>query len=239
MSSKICKIPLYTQVRDRLAERIQAGQWKRGSPLRNEIDLAKELGVSPGTIRKALDQLEADRLVVRRQGRGTFVVDQASGELAIRFNNIRTVHGQRILGDLQLLEQCCAVANELESESLELPPGELVIRTRRLRSQDGRPFMHEEASLAVGLFPGLNTGSVGNYQISALAQSCGLHLGKAIEHVTLGEATNIVARHLVVDMHSPVLILNRVVYSISGRAVEWRLGFCDLADQQMYVAEMR
>jgi DNA-binding GntR family transcriptional regulator len=99
--------------------------------------------------------------------------------------------------------------------------------------------MYEEASLAVGLFPGLDTGSVGNYLISALTQSCGLHLGKAIEHVTLGEATSIVATHLVIDPHSPILILNWVVYSISGRAVEWRLGFCDLADQQMYVAEMR
>lgn len=239
MPGKICKTPLYTQVRDRLAERIQTGQWKCGSPLPNEMELAKELGVSPGTVRKALRQLGADRLVVRRQGRGTFVLDQASGELAIRFSNIRTVHGQRIPEDVQLLEQCCAVANEREREHLKLPPGDAVIRTRRLRSQDGRPFMYEEASLAVGLFPGLNTGSVGNYPISALAQSCGLHLGKAIEHVTVGQATRVAAGHLAVDLHAPVLLLNRVVYSISGREVEWRLGFCDLADQQMYVARMR
>ena len=99
--------------------------------------------------------------------------------------------------------------------------------------------MYEEASLAVGLFRGLNADSVGNYLISALAQSCGLHLGKAHERASLGEATSIVARHLAVDIHSPVLILNRVVCSISGRAVEWRLGFCDLADHQMYAAQIR
>jgi len=79
--------PLYVQVRNLLAQRLASGVWPPGSVLPNEMELARELGVSSGTVRKALDSLESDRLVVRRQGRGTFVVDQASGDVAARFSN--------------------------------------------------------------------------------------------------------------------------------------------------------
>jgi GntR family transcriptional regulator len=87
--SKLSTEPLYTQVRNLLAQRIARGVWSPGSMLPNEGELARELGVSPGTVRKALDVLESDRLVLRRQGRGTSVVDLATGEVAARFSNLR------------------------------------------------------------------------------------------------------------------------------------------------------
>jgi GntR family transcriptional regulator len=85
--------PLYLQVRNLVAQRIASGIWAPGAMLPNETDLARELGVSPGTVRKALDSLESDRLVLRRQGRGTSVVDQATGDVGARFSNIRTGGG--------------------------------------------------------------------------------------------------------------------------------------------------
>ena len=105
--------PLYVQVRNLLAQRLASGVWPPGSALPNEMELARELGVSSGTVRKALDSLESDRLVVRRQGRGTFVVDQASGDVAARFSNIRNGEGRRIGGDMELLTQVKAVATEI------------------------------------------------------------------------------------------------------------------------------
>ena len=74
--------PLYLQVRDALLERITNGTWKPQMAIPNELELAREMGVSPGTMRKALELLEAEHLVTRRQGRGTFVNDQASEQLA-------------------------------------------------------------------------------------------------------------------------------------------------------------
>ena len=65
--------PLYLQAYQRLAAQIAAGVWPVGKPLPNENDLARELGISSGTVRKALDQLEMDQLVSRQAGRGTFV----------------------------------------------------------------------------------------------------------------------------------------------------------------------
>ena len=72
------KRALYLQVRDALVQRISSGAWKPGSAIPNESDLAGEMGVSAGTVRRALQTMEADRLITRRQGRGTFVKDQTS-----------------------------------------------------------------------------------------------------------------------------------------------------------------
>src|SRR6478672_7519758 len=65
--------PLYRQVRDVLVKRIADGVWQAGQMLPSEPDIAADLGVSPGTVRKALDEMTAENLVVRRQGRGTYV----------------------------------------------------------------------------------------------------------------------------------------------------------------------
>src|SRR5262245_17608903 len=80
--------PLYLQVCDLLTARITTGEWKPGTYLPNENDVARELGVSAGTARKALKALEERRLIVRRQGRGTFVADQASQEIVGRFERL-------------------------------------------------------------------------------------------------------------------------------------------------------
>jgi GntR family transcriptional regulator len=78
VQGKFMNRPLYLQLRDALAERIAQGEWRPGSAIPNESDLAREFGVSAGTMRKALDLMEAERLLTRRQGRGTFVNDQCS-----------------------------------------------------------------------------------------------------------------------------------------------------------------
>jgi len=104
--------PLYLQLRDALAERIAHGEWKPGTAIPNESDLAREFGVSSGTMRKALDMMEAEHLLTRRQGRGTFVNDQSSDEMAMRFNNVRNREGQRVSGRVRTLETTEGKANE-------------------------------------------------------------------------------------------------------------------------------
>ena len=92
--SRFATRPLYLQVRDALAARIAMGEWKPNAAIPNEGDLAREFGVSSGTMRKALDLMEGERLLTRRQGRGTFVNDQSSDELSVRYSNIRTADGE-------------------------------------------------------------------------------------------------------------------------------------------------
>ena len=78
---------VYEQLRDILAARIATGEWKPGTAIPSEADLAREFGVSAGTTRKALKLLEAERLLTRRQGHGTIVNDPASGERTARRSN--------------------------------------------------------------------------------------------------------------------------------------------------------
>jgi GntR family transcriptional regulator len=228
--------PLYVQVRNLLAQRIATGVWAPGSMLPNEMDLARELGVSPGTVRKALDSLESDRVVLRRQGRGTSVIDQASGELAGRFSNFRDVAGRRIAGDMQLLTQAKGPASEIEQQRLQLDAGDSVLRTTRLRCHRDQPFMHEAVALAVDRFPGLD-GDAGAYRISALAQRHGIHLAKASERLTLEEASPQAAKQLDIEPRTRLLKLDRVVYALGGHPVEWRVAHCTLTEDLLYLAE--
>jgi len=229
--------PLYLQLRDALAERIAQGEWKPGSAIPNESDLAREFGVSAGTMRKALDLMEAERLLTRRQGRGTFVNDQSSDELAARFNNLRGADGSRVNGEIKAMEIAEAAASEAECARLRLRAGDRVYRIARLRQHNGQVFLAEDVALPAALFPGLAERTNAADRIIVLAQEYGLLLGKAEERVSLGEASPAVARSLGIAAGAPVLVLDRVVFSLDGRPLEWRIGRCHLKDKY-YMAEM-
>ena len=223
MTSRFSTRPFYLQVRDALAERIAGGEWKPGTAIPNESDLAREFGVSPGTMRKALDLLEAEHLLTRRQGRGTFVNDQASEELAVRYSNIRGGGGERIGGDVQLLSIAEGPVSESECMRLRVRMHERVHRIRRLRLSEGRPYMLEEVVMPAALFPGLSE-QVPSHRIVVLAQQFGVLLGKGEERITIASASPDVARALRVEPATPILNLDRVVLHVrwaSRRMAAW------------------
>ncbi len=229
--------PLYLQLRDALAERIAQGEWKPGAAIPNESDLAREFGVSSGTMRKALDLMEGEHLLTRRQGRGTFVNDQTSDELSARFNNIRGKDGQRVIAQVKISEISQGRANELECSRLGLQAHEQVIRIRRVRLDKGRPFMVDETSMPAALFPGLADKKSFSHRITVLAQQYGLLLGQAEERVSIGAAIPVVGEELGLEAGAPIMVLDRVVRALNGRPVEWRVGYCHFADKY-YMAEM-
>ncbi|HEY1246058.1 MAG TPA: GntR family transcriptional regulator, partial [Hyphomicrobiaceae bacterium] len=106
-SCMLLREPLYLQVCELLTRRIAGGTWAPNASLPNEQELARELGVSSGTVRKALEKLEADRVVVRRQGRGTFVVDQATPEAASRFDRLRQADGSHLALRGKVIQRSC------------------------------------------------------------------------------------------------------------------------------------
>jgi GntR family transcriptional regulator len=230
--------PLYLQVRDVLVERIAEGGWKPGAPIPNEVDLAREYGVSTGTVRNALNLMEGERLITRRQGRGTFVNDQTSAELAARFTNIRAPNGKRVAGQVQLGEINESPATDLERERLRLQKHETVYRIRCVRLHEDRPFMVEESAMPVSLFPGLVKNNGFPHSIADLAQQHGILLGKAEERVSAQVASPSVAEALRVAPTAPILVLDRVLHALDGRPIEWRLGQCYLAEH-CYLAEIR
>jgi GntR family transcriptional regulator len=218
--------PIYLQLRDALAERIARREWKPGAVIPNEGDLAREFGVSAGTMRKALALLESEHLITRRQGRGTYVNNPAADGLVDRFCNIRGREGKPVAGRVEAAEITQATANEGESRRLQVRTEDPVWRIRRVRFDGDIAFMYEEVSLPAELFPELSDSSS---RIVFLAHQYGLLLGKAEERLSIGTASRNSAAALRIAQGSPVMLLDRVVHTIDGRPVEWRLGQCQIA----------
>ena len=229
--------PLYLQVRDALASRIAMGEWKPNAAIPNEGDLAREFGVSSGTMRKALDLMEGERLLTRRQGRGTFVNDQSSDELAVRYSNIRTADGERITGEVEQVSITQGSAITTECGRLRLRPDDKVWRIRRVRMHKGEPLMIEDVVMPAALFPDLDEQKELSSRIVVLAQQYGILLGKGDERVSIGAASTEVAETLKIKPGVPILLLDRLVHDLSGRAVEWRVGIGHFSDKY-YLAEI-
>jgi GntR family transcriptional regulator len=237
-TNRLLTRPLYLQVRDVLVERIANRTWKPGAEIPNELDLAREYGVSPGTMRKALDLMERERLITRKQGRGTFVNDQTSAELVTRYTNIRGANGKRVAGQVELGEINEDRANEMECARLRLQEHEAVYRIRCVRLHEDRPFMVEQSTMPAALFPRLVENNGFPHDIADLAQKHGILLGKAEERISARPASPAVAEALQVAPAAPILVLDRVLLTLDGRPIEWRVGQCNLAGQ-CYLAEIR
>ncbi len=229
--------PLYLQVKDMLIQRIAAGAWKPGSAIPNEIELSRELGISVGTVRKALDEMEGERLISRRQGRGTFVIDQTSNEHAVRFSNVRDAKGARIAGEVESCSVASATASDAESRRLLLRNGEPIFHIHRVRTHKDAPLMVEDATVPQSRFPGLRQEEDVSPSIVVLAHRYGVLLGRAEERVGVTTAKGGIAKALKVAEGTPLVTLDSVVFAIDGRPIEWRVAHCHLGDNH-YLAEM-
>src|SRR5262245_19852481 len=132
--------PLYAKVREQLVERIRSGAWKPGQLIPSEFEIAAEFGVSQGTARKAIGALAAERLVMRQQGRGTFVVEHTPAHVLFRFFNIFDAAGELIIPDSRRMRPTVGRATSAEETVLHLAPGAEVIRIERVRTRAGIPF---------------------------------------------------------------------------------------------------
>lgn len=234
LETRLAARPLYLQVRDVLVQRIVVGHWKPGATLPNETQLAQQLGISIGTVRKALDLMEVERIVTRRQGRGTFVNDYASAETTFPFSMFHNFEGQRISGFKRGRSITRVQASAEEAARLGLRRGDEVIRIERLRDHQDQTFMTEICLLPAKLFTRLPE-DFGSYRLSALAQLNSILVGRADERVEIAPASSHVARDLGVAENTPVLLLDRVIFSDHEDALEWRVAHCFTRNERYLV----
>jgi GntR family transcriptional regulator len=183
--------------------------------------------------------MEAEGVVVRRQGRGTFVNDRASDDFAARFSNLRDADGKEIFGQIQSTEVAEGAATALEQERLRLSQDEIVYRIHRTRAHTGRIFMVEDTSLPAALFPGLAKAQSGPDELTVLAREHRILLGTSEERVFAVMPSAPIASALGVAPGAAVMLLDRVVRMLDGdRPVEWRVAFCHLPAGH-YLTKMR
>lgn len=229
--------PLYLQLCDVMADRIATKAWKPGGALPSEGDLAREFGVSPGTVRKALERLEHMRLITRRQGRGSFVCDLTSGELVDRFATIRGADGGKVAAKVGSVEIERVAATAEECARLCLAQGDPIYRVRRVLLAGDVPFMIEKASMPAALFPGLEQQDTLAGQVALLARHFGILLGKGSERIATELASREVSESLGVAEGAIVVVLDRVILALDGRPIEWRMGWCNFAGK-LYRAQI-
>ena len=129
-------------------------------------------------------------------------------------------------------------ANELECTRLRLRADETVYRIHRTRDHGGQIFLVEDITLPAALFPGLAEKEVIADHVGVLAQEYGILLGKVEERISMSIPPTAVANALAVASGTPVLVLDRVVFTLDGyRPVEWRLAYSHLVNGYCF-AEM-
>jgi len=230
-NSKFQVRPLYLQVRDALLERIKDGRWKPGANLPSEIDLYRQLGVSLGTLRKALGVLENEQLIIREPGRGTFVRDPQAGQALGRFNPMRGADGVPLRGDVKSRKVKLASPTSGERAALRLNAGDQVVRIQRIRVHEQRPFAYEQACLPDRRFPGLAEQVEIPDEIEGLAQACGVLVARAEAKVRVMPASQAAAAALSLADRTPVLTLERVAFDTDDQPIETMTAYYDLREE--------
>lgn len=231
-------LPLYRQVKEHLVRRLIEGVWPPGLAIPSEGQLSAELGVSQGTVRKALDEMAAENLLVRRQGRGTFVAEHDETRILFQFFKLKPDEGPARFPDSRLLAASEHSASGEEAEALDLSAAERVIRIRRLRFMSGTPLLVEDISLPAALFPKLADDAIPNNLYALFAQCYGVAVATARERlkaVALGPEE---AALLGVRDGMPALLIDRIALGLDGTPVEWRRSLC-LTEGFHYAVELK
>ena len=222
--------PLYLQVKHLLEDALARLEWAPGEAIPSELDLAARYKVSHGTMRKAIDALAADNLVVRRQGKGTFVATHAEERASnFRFLRIRRDDGRDEYPASRLLDVRRGKATADVARALRLRTGEPVIVLRRVLEYSGEPAVLDDITLPAALFRGLTRSRYEAYRGSMYGffeTEFGVRMLKAHEKLRAIAADSAAAAVLGVPAGSPLLAIDRVTYTFADRPVEVRRGLC-------------
>jgi GntR family transcriptional regulator len=220
--------PLYRQIRERLLDGLQAGEWRPGEPIPSETELASRYRVSQGTVRKAIDELAADNLVVRRQGKGTFVATHSERHLQYRFLKLVPDSGDRgSEGPAQRsVLECKRVRASAEvARALALRAADAVVQVRRVLAFGGVPTILEDLWLPGNTFRGLNAEQMAGYAGPTYALfelEFGVRMVRAEEKIRAVAADKPQAALLEVAAGSPLLSVERVAYTYNDTPMELR-----------------
>lgn len=227
--------PLYKRVKTLLTARIADGRWQPGQIIPNEFQIAEELNVSQGTVRKALHEMTMDHLLVRRQGRGTFVASYDDERVLFQFFKLRPDRGARAFPDSTVLSLTSAAADERAAEALAIKPAERVWKLRRLRTLQESPVIVESIALPQSIFPDIDRlDEIPNNVYGLYSSRYGVTVAQAEERLKAISATAEMAGHLGCTPNTPLIEIDRRAIGLDGRPVEWRLSACLTASHHYY-----
>ncbi len=220
--------PLYRQIRDFMLRSLESGEWRPGQAIPSESRLATRFGVSQGTVRKAIDEMVDEHLLVRRQGKGTFVASHDDPRSFFRFLRIKANDGE--LPRLASIPLECgrAKAGISVARTLGIEVGAAIMIVRRLLRLGDEPAVFDEIYLPGVLFSDLTLDILKETESSLYSlfeNRYGVRMIRAEERLSAVAADRVSAEHLAVAEGSPLLLVERVAFSYGERPTEWRRGF--------------
>ena len=218
--------PLYQQIKGLILQSLQAGEWRPGELIPSEMELAARFKVSQGTVRKAIDELAADNLVMRRQGKGTFVATHSAQQVQYRFLKLHPD-----VGDLQgegraqrSILECKRVRAPAEiARLLALRSGDTVVQIRRVLAFSGTPTILEDIWLPGHAFKGLTAEQMATYQGPTYAMfetDFGVRMVRADEKLRAVLPDESQAQLLDVTTQTPLLSVERIAYTYNDIPME-------------------
>jgi GntR family transcriptional regulator len=221
---------LYRQVKRQLIADIQSGKFQPAKALPNETELAQRFGVSIGTLRRAVDELVADHVLLRQQGRGTFVGQLDNDRYMYQFFKLEGRDGTREFPQNRLLAFGSARASADEVQALGLRGAARVLRIENLLSLQGRPVIHDRITLDCAMYPRLSReqfeqrpGTI--YEL--YQREFGVTVVGADERARAEGADPASAALLQLPLGSPVLRVLRVARTFNRQPAELRISIID------------
>lgn len=219
--------PLYRQIRDLLVQALDQGEWKPGEAIPSEFELAARFQVSQGTVRKAVDELAAEHILIRRQGKGTYVATHQEALVRFRFLRLVSNSGELVPGKSQILVCKNVRANAEMARVLSLRPGDGLVYIRRMLSFIGKPTVIDDIYLPANLFKGLTLQTLKDNEgplYWLFEARFGVSMVRADEKVRAVAACPDIAPLLGVEPGFALLRVDRTSYTYGDRAVELRYG---------------
>ena len=232
--------PLYRQVKVMITRELQAGAWKPGESIPSEQYLAARFKVSQGTVRKAIDELAADNLLVRRQGKGTFVATHAEQQIAYRFLRLMPDGGGALGMERRLLDCRRTRAPADVARALAGKSGDAVVQLRRLLVAAAKPVVLDEIWLPGKLFKGLTAERLADYKgpmYGMFEAEFGVRMIRAEEKIRAVLADTATAQLLALKPGAPLLSVERLSFTYGDKPVELRRGLYS-TEQHFYRNEL-
>jgi GntR family transcriptional regulator len=221
--------PLYRQIQALITQSLMSGEWRPGQPIPSEIELATRFSVSQGTVRKAVCELAEERVLVRQQGRGTFVASHAAERSQVPFLRVTPDAGELTELTAELLD-LKRIRDAASARLLGLNAGSSVFLLTRILKLNGVPACYEEVRLPASRFKGLTAAVVRQYECmlySMYETRFGMRVLHAQEIIKAVAAPREVASLLGAPPGLPMMQIERLAFSYRHEPAELRRCLCD------------
>lgn len=219
--------PLYRQIKGLITRGLQSGEWLPGQAIPSEHELAARFRVSQGTVRKAVDELATENLLVRRQGKGTFVATHAEERTQYRFLRLTADRGGAAVLQRRLVECRRLRAPADVARPLGLKSGDAVVEIRRALLAEGVPVVLDDIFLPGGPFKGLSAERLADWKgpmYRLFEAEFGVRMIRAEEKLRAVAADAASAAALAVAEGAPLLSVERLSFTYGDKPVELRRG---------------